>query len=295
MNVKDVRNVLFKKYVAEGIGTFVLVFCGCGSAVIGNAQGQLGYGGIAFAFGLCIVAMAYTFGNISGCHLNPAVTLAMMIIRSIDVQTGIFYIISQCIGSIIGAALLWAIASGMPGYDVKTHGLGANGYNEKSPEGYSTSSCFFAEWILTLIFILVIVGSTSEKSGHAEQAVSGLVIGMTLCLIHLVGIPITGVSVNPARSLGPALMLQGEELKQLWMFWCAPFLSSFTAAWLWKFFFDESWQQRHGLTEVNSGAINLQQLKSGKPVPSVSSSSSATQQHQQQLSDIGADENNNKA
>jgi len=268
MNVKDVRNVLFKKYVAEFLGTFVLVFCGCGSAIIGNHNGGLGFGGIAFAFGLCIVAMAYTFGNISGCHLNPAVTLSMLIIRSVDLKTAFFYVCSQCMGAIAGAGILFAIARGHKDYKIDVHGLGANGYAAHSPEHYDLASCFFAEWILTLIFILVILGSTSEKSGHAEQAVSGLVIGLTLCLIHLVGIPITGVSVNPARSLGPALVLSHHDITaftQLWMFWVAPFLASFTAAWMWKFFFDEEWQKRHGLTEVAKGELNLQVLKSGKP------------------------------
>ena len=183
-------------------------------------------------------------------------------------QNKFFYVISQCIGSIIGAGLLYAIATGSPDYSIEKNGLGTNGYDQHSPEGYNLVSCFFTEWILTLIFILVILGSTSEKSGHAEQAVSGLVIGLTLCLIHLVGIPVTGVSVNPARSLGPALFMAQHDTSyvvQLWMFWTAPFLASFTAAWMWKFFFDEEWQKRHGLTEVAAGSLNLQQLKSGKP------------------------------
>lgn len=267
MNVSAKRNVLFKKYIAEAIGTFVLVFFGCGSAVIGNHKGDLGYGGISFAFGLCVIAMAYTFGNISGCHLNPAVTLAMYVVKSVDLWTGFFYIISQCIGATLGSAALLGIAQGMPGYKLEDDGLGQNGYGEHSPQGYSAASCFFSEWLLTLIFILVILGSTSEKSGHSEQAVSGLVIGLTLCLIHLVGIPMTGVSVNPARSLGPAIILLTVDTSwfvQLWLFWTAPFLASFTAAWLWKFFFDEEWQKRHGLTELANGQLDLDRLKKGR-------------------------------
>lgn len=224
-----------KKYIAELIGTFVLVFMGCGSAVI--AGGEIGYYGIAFAFGLSVVAMAYAIGGISGCHINPAITVAMMVAKKMEIKTGIIYIVMQCIGAIIAAGILFAVASGMPGYNIAVNGLGQNGYGINSPTDYSLASCFLAEVVLTFIFLLVIFGATSEK---AHPAMAGLAIGLTLVLIHLVGIPITGTSVNPARSLGPAVFVGGGALGDLWLFWVAPIIGAICAALVWKLLFEKN-------------------------------------------------------
>ncbi len=223
-----------KKYIAELIGTFVLVFMGCGSAVI--AGSEIGYYGIAFAFGLSVLVMVYAIGSISGCHINPAITIAMLIAKKINLKDGIMYIIMQCIGAVIASGLLFAVASGLPTYDIAINGLGQNGYGAASPAGYGLAACFIAEVILTFIFLMVIFGATSEKS---HQALAGVAIGLSLVLIHLVGIPITGTSVNPARSLGPAIFAGLVPLGQLWLFWVAPLIGACCAALLWKFFFDK--------------------------------------------------------
>ena len=189
-----------KKYSAELIGTMVLVLMGCGSAVI--AGKFIGFAGIAVAFGLSVLVMVYAIGNISGCHINPAITIAMLVANKIKGKDAIFYIISQCIGGIIGAGILWAIASGQPEFSLAKNGLGQNGFGVHSPDGYSLVACFIAEVVLTAIFLFVIFGSTHK---NAPKGFAGVSIGLSLTLIHLVGIPITGTSVNPARSLGPAV------------------------------------------------------------------------------------------
>jgi aquaporin Z len=217
------------RYTAELIGTFALVFVGCGSAVI--AGGHIGFLGIAFAFGLTVLAMVYAIGNISGCHINPAITIAMLGAGKMNAKDAIAYIISQCIGGILGAGVLYLIASGLPGYSLADVGLGQNGYGSHSPLGYSLMSCFIAEVVLTTIFILVIFGSTSK---NAPSGFAGIPIGLSLVLIHLVGIPITGTSVNPARSLGPAVFAGSEALSQLWLFWVAPILGSVVSVIMWK-------------------------------------------------------------
>jgi len=222
-----------KKYVAELVGTFVLVFMGCGSAVFSNLLGiPLTYAlvGIAFAFGLAVLVMVYAIGGISGCHINPAVTISMLAARKINVKDAVAYIAVQCVGAIIGAAALYWIATGNPQYSIAS-GLGQNGYDSASPSGFSMASAFAAEVILTFIFLLVIHGSTSEK---APKGFAGISIGLSLVLIHLVGIPITGTSVNPARSLGPAIIVGGTALNQLWLFWIAPIIGGLLAAAVWK-------------------------------------------------------------
>ena len=218
-----------KKYFAEMFGTFVLVFGGCGSAVI--AGSKIGYYGIAFAFGLSLLAMVYAIGSISGCHINPAVSISMLARRKISIKDAAFYIVFQCVGAIIASSILYFVASGNPAYSLTVNGLGQNGYDVASPGGYSMISVFAAEIVLTFIFLLVIHGSTSEK---VPKGFAGISIGLSLVLVHLVGIPISGTSVNPARSLGPAVIVGGTALNQLWLFWVAPIIGGLLAAVVWK-------------------------------------------------------------
>jgi len=222
-----------KKYSAELIGTMVLVLMGCGSAVI---AGQfIGYAGIAVAFGLSVLVMVYAIGSISGCHINPAITIAMLVARKINGKDAIFYIIAQLIGGIFGAGILWAIASGLPEFSLAKNGLGQNGFGINSPSGYSLVACFIAEVVLTAIFLFVIFGSTHK---NAPKGFAGVSIGLSLTLIHLVGIPITGTSVNPARSIGPAVFVGGDALSQLWLFIVAPIIGGIIAAVVWKYGFE---------------------------------------------------------
>ncbi|MGD1117857.1 MAG: aquaporin Z [Dehalococcoidales bacterium] len=223
-----------KKYAAEFIGTLALVLIGCGSAVI--AGKSIGYAGIAFAFGLTVLTMVYAIGSISGCHINPAITVAMWVAGRTKGKDAIFYVIAQCIGGIAGAAILWWIASGIPGFSVTANGLGQNGYGAHSPGGYGLTACFVAEVVLTALFLFVIFGATSKD---APKGFAGVAIGFTLVLIHLVGIPITGTSVNPARSLGPAVFVHGAALSQLWLFIVAPIIGGVIAAIIWKYGFEE--------------------------------------------------------
>jgi aquaporin Z len=223
-----------KKYFAELIGTLALVLIGCGSAVI--AGSYISVVGISFAFGLTVLAMVYAIGNISGCHINPAITIAMWVADKIKGKDAIFYVIAQCIGGIIGAGILWAIASGNTNFSLAASGLGQNGYGVHSPAGYSLVACFIAEVVLTALFLFVIFGSTHKD---APKGFAGLSIGFTLVLIHLVGIPITGTSVNPARSLGPAVFVGGAALSQLWLFIVAPIIGGVIAAIIWKYGFEE--------------------------------------------------------
>jgi aquaporin Z len=220
------------KYVAELIGTMVLVLMGCGSAVIaGNA---IGFSGISFAFGLSVVAMAYTIGIISGCHINPAISISMLVAGKLSVKDTTFYVVFQCIGAIIGASILYVIAMGGPSFNPAN--LGQNGYDLASPAGYTLASALIAEIVLTFIFVLVVHGSTSEK---APKGFAGLAIGLTLVLIHLVAIPIDGTSVNPARSLGPAIiagLTDTTALSQLWLFIIGPIIGGILAALVWKIF-----------------------------------------------------------
>ncbi|MHB2208206.1 aquaporin Z [Methylobacterium sp. CM6257] len=209
-----------RKCAAEGIGTFWLTFAGCGSAVISAAFPQVGIGllGVALAFGLTVVTMAYAIGHISGCHLNPAVTCGLAAGGRFPTRDIAPYVVSQVIGGLVAAAVLYAIASGAPGFDL-AKGFAANGYGEHSPGQYGFMSCLLSEVVLTMMFLFVIMGATH---GKAPVGFAPLAIGLCLTLVHLVGIPVTNLSVNPARSTGPAVFVGGWALAQLWLFWVAP-------------------------------------------------------------------------
>ncbi len=218
-----------KKYLCEFIGTAVLVLFGCGSAAI--AGGVLGTLGIALAFGLSIVAMAYVIGNISGCHINPAVSLAMLINKKMSVKDFVCYVIAQVLGAIAGIAILYLVMV-CSNLDVAVQGLGANGFNELSSVGLNMVGAIIVEVVLTFVFIYTILGVTSDDN---KSSVAGIVIGLTLAFVHIMGIPLTGTSVNPARSLAPALFVGGEALSQVWVFIVAPLVGSALAAVLFKF------------------------------------------------------------
>jgi aquaporin Z len=229
-----------KKYAAEFIGTFSLVLFGCGTAAISGpfAGGIMGAGllGIAIAFGFAVVAMAYAIGGISGCHINPAVTIGFLTAGKIEVKDAIGYIVAQCLGAILGAGVLYLIVSGRPDFAMREYSLGCNGWGEGYLGEYNTLSAFVIETVMTFLFIFVILATTS-KFGNGVMA--GLAIGVTLMLIHLVTIPVTGTSVNPARSLGPAVFAGGKALTHLWLFFVAPVIGAIIAALLWKFGFDK--------------------------------------------------------
>ncbi|PTM95138.1 aquaporin Z [Mycoplana dimorpha] len=210
-----------RKYAAEAIGTFWLTFGGCGSAVLAAAFPTLGIGllGVSLAFGLTVVTMAYSVGHISGCHLNPAVTVGLAAGGRFPASQIVPYVVAQIIGAIVGAALLYLIASGTAGFDAVASGFAANGYAEHSPGKYNLTSAFVTEFVMTLMFLFIIMGSTH---GKAPAGFAPLAIGVGLTLIHLVSIPVTNTSVNPARSTGPALFVGGWALQQLWLFWIAP-------------------------------------------------------------------------
>lgn len=213
-----------KKYLSELIGTMVLVLMGCGSAVFAGTDqpfAAVGTLGVAFAFGLSVVAMVYTIGKISGCHINPAITLGMLLAKKISGKDAGMYMLFQVIGAIIGSSILYFLAKDSGSTTTLT---GANGYTNLVP-------AFVAETVFTFIFLLVVFGSTSKG---APNNFAGLAIGLTLVLVHIVCIPVTGTSVNPARSIGPALFQGGEALSQLWLFIIAPFLGAALAAFTWK-------------------------------------------------------------
>jgi len=212
-----------KKYLAEAIGTFWLTFAGCGSAVLAAAFPSLGIGflGVSLAFGLSVVTMAYAIGHISGCHLNPAVTVGLAAGGRFPASQIVPYIVAQVVGAIIGAVVLYLIASGKPGFDAAASGFAANGYGDHSPGGYGMFAALLTEVVMTAAFLFVIMGSTH---GKAPTGFAPLAIGLALVLIHLVSIPVTNTSVNPARSTGPALFVGGWALGQLWLFWVAPLL-----------------------------------------------------------------------
>jgi aquaporin Z len=224
-----------KKYTAELIGTMILVIIGCGTAVlVSKFLGiEYSYVCIPLAFGLALLTLVYAIGGISGCHVNPAVTISMLVAGKISVRDTVFYVIFQCIGAIIGAGLLYAIFTGSPDYSLKSDGLGANGYGSASLLGFSLAAVFVAEIVLTFIFVLVIHGATSDR---APKGFAGVAIGGTLGMVHIVGVLIDGTSVNPARSLGPALFVGGTALSQVWVFWVAPIIGGIIAAVVWKLF-----------------------------------------------------------
>jgi aquaporin Z len=213
-----------KRAFAEFIGTFWLVFGGCGSAVLAAAFPNVGIGllGVSLAFGLTVLTMAYAIGHISGCHLNPAVTTGLCVARRFPTSEVLPYVVAQVLGGILGAAVLYLIASGKPGFDI-AGGLAANGFGAHSPGGYSLGAGFIAEVVLTLMFLMIILGATDRR---APQGFAPIAIGLGLTLIHLIGIPVTNLSVNPARSTGPAVLVGGWALEQLWLFWVAPILGA---------------------------------------------------------------------
>ncbi len=218
-----------RKLAAELIGTFILVFGGCGSAVFSAAFPNVGIGlvGVSLAFGLTVLGCAYALGPVSGCHLNPAVTIGLATARRFEWRDAPAYIAAQVLGGLIAAGALVFLLKGQPqGYDASVGGLAANGFGDHSPGKYGMVQGFVAEAVLTFIFLTVILGSTSKK---AVAGFAGIPIGLTLTLIHLIGIPITNVSVNPARSTGPAVFVGGWAIEQLWLFWLAPILGAVIA------------------------------------------------------------------
>jgi aquaporin Z len=229
---------LIKRCSAEFLGTFWLVFGGCGSAVIAAAFPNVGIGllGVAFAFGLTVLTMAFAIGHISGCHLNPAVSVGLVVGRRFPASELIQYVIAQVTGAICAAGVLLVIASGKPGFDVSA-GFASNGYADHSPGGYSMMACLLAEIVLTFIFLMVIQGSTDRR---APAGLAPIAIGLCLTLIHLISIPVTNTSVNPARSTGPALFVGGWAIEQLWMFWLAPIVGAAIAGVAYPALFGES-------------------------------------------------------
>lgn len=219
---------MIKKLTAEFLGTFWLVLGGCGSAVLAAKFPEVGIGlvGVSLAFGLTVVTMAYAVGHISGGHFNPAVTFGAWAAGRIDLGSVAGYVIAQCVGAIVAAFVLTYIASGAPGFDAVASGLASNGYGEHSPGHYALGAAFVTEALLTFFFLLVILGSTSDR---APKGFAPLAIGLALTLIHLVSIPVTNTSVNPARSLGPAVVVGGWAIGQLWLFWVAPIVGAVVA------------------------------------------------------------------
>jgi aquaporin Z len=226
-----------KKLVAEFIGTFWLVLGGCGSAVISAAFPEVGIGlaGVALAFGLTVLTMAYAIGHISGCHLNPAVTVGLWAGGRHPIGEVIPYIVAQVLGAVVGAYVLLTIASGAPGFDI-AGGLASNGYGEHSPGGYSLASGFITEVVMTMMFLIIILGAIHHR---APTGFAGIAIGLGLTLIHLISIPVTNTSVNPARSTGPALMVGDWALDQLWLFWVAPIVGALIAGALYRWLSSE--------------------------------------------------------
>ncbi len=211
---------MVRKLSAEFLGTFWLVFGGCGSAVLAAAFPNLGIGflGVAFAFGLTVLTMAFAIGHISGCHLNPAVSVGLMVGKRFPASDLLGYVVAQVAGAICASGTLLVIASGKAGFDL-SGGFASNGYALHSPGGYSLAACLTAEIVLTFMFLMIILGSTDAR---APKGFAPIAIGLGLTLIHLISIPVTNTSVNPARSTGPAVFVGGWALEQLWMFWVAP-------------------------------------------------------------------------
>jgi aquaporin Z len=216
-----------KRAAAEFFGTLWLVFGGCGSAVLAAAFPNLGIGfvGVALAFGLTVLTMVFAIGHISGCHLNPAVSVGLLVGKRFPAGDFIPYVIAQVLGAIAGAGVLYVIASGKAGFSTAA-GFAANGFGEHSPGGYSMVACLVAEVALTFFFLMVILGATDKR---APAGFAGIPIGLCLTLIHLVGIPVTNTSVNPARSTGPAIFAGGWAIEQLWLFWLAPIVGAILA------------------------------------------------------------------
>ena len=236
---------LYKRAAAEFLGTFWLVFGGCGSAVLAAAFPGVGIGfvGVSLAFGLTVLTMAYGIGHISGCHLNPAVSVGLMVGKRFSMADLPAYVIAQVLGGIAGAGVLYIIASGKAGFST-AGGFASNGFGEHSPGGYTMMACLVAEVVLTFFFLMVILGSTDRR---APQGFAPIAIGLCLTLIHLIGIPVTNLSVNPARSTGPALFVGGWALEQLWLFWLAPIVGAAIAGVVYPMIAEEP--------EVSSGRV----------------------------------------
>ena len=228
---------LSKKAVAEFFGTFWLVFGGCGSAVLAAAFPNLGIGfvGVALAFGLTVLTMAYAIGHVSGCHLNPAVSLGLLAGKRFSAGDLVAYLAAQVLGGIAGAGVLYLIASGKSGFDL-AGGFASNGFGAHSPGGYSMGAAFLAEVVLTFAFLFIIMGATDKR---APSGFAPIAIGLGLTLIHLIGIPVTNLSVNPARSTGPAVFVGGWALQQLWLFWVAPIVGGILGGGAYRFLMEE--------------------------------------------------------
>jgi aquaporin Z len=228
---------LGKRSAAEFFGTFWLVFGGCGSAVLAAAFPGLGIGfaGVALAFGLTVLTMAFAIGHISGCHLNPAISVGLVVGKRFPVSDLLPYIVAQVAGAIAAAGVLYVIASGKAGFDL-ANGFASNGYGEHSPGGYSLLACLVAEIVLTMFFLIVIMGATDSR---APKGFAPIAIGLCLTLIHLVCIPVTNTSVNPARSTGPAIFVGGWALHQLWLFWLAPIVGGVLGGGIYRALFSE--------------------------------------------------------
>jgi len=228
---------LGKRAAAEFFGTFWLVFGGCGAAVLAAAFPGLGIGflGVALAFGLTVLTMAFAIGPISGCHLNPAVTAGLVAGKRFPASEMIWYVVAQGLGGIAASGVLYVIASGKEGFELSA-GFASNGYGAHSPGGYSLLACLVAEIVLTFFFLMIIMGSTDKR---APAGFAPIAIGLGLTLIHLVGIPVTNTSVNPARSTAPALFVGGWAIQQLWLFWVAPLIGGIVGGGLYHALFDE--------------------------------------------------------
>jgi aquaporin Z len=226
-----------KRAAAEFFGTFWLVFGGCGSAVLaaGVPNVGIGYAGVALAFGLTVLTMAFAIGHISGCHLNPAVSIGLVVGKRFPASELLPYVVAQVVGGIAAAGVLFVIASGITGFDVHA-GFASNGYGEHSPQGYSLLAGLVSEVVLTAFFLIVIMGATDNR---APKGFAPIAIGLCLTLIHLVGIPVTNLSVNPARSTGPAIFAGGWALQQLWMFWVAPLIGGALGGGIYSMLFGE--------------------------------------------------------
>ena len=226
-----------KRAAAEFFGTFWLVFGGCGAAVLaaGVPSVGIGYAGVALAFGLTVLTMAFAIGHISGCHMNPAVSVGLVVGKRFPASDLLPYVIAQVVGGIAGAGVLYVIASGSAGFDIH-NGFALNGYGDHSPQGYSLLAGLVAEVVLTAFFLIVIMGATDNR---APKGFAPIAIGLCLTLIHLVGIPVTNLSVNPARSTGPAVFAGGWALQQLWMFWVAPLIGGALGGGIYSMLFGE--------------------------------------------------------
>ena len=227
---------LLKRAFAEFIGTFWLVFGGCGSAVLAAAFPGLGIGfvGVSLAFGLTVLTMAFAIGHVSGCHLNPAVSVGLVVGKRFQISELPAYVIAQVLGGIAGSGVLYTIAMGKAGFDLG--GFAANGYGLHSPGGYSLAACLTAEVVLTFMFLMIILGATDTR---APKGFAPIAIGLGLTLIHLIGIPVTNLSVNPARSTAPAIFVGGWALQQLWLFWVAPIVGAAIAGVVYSVFATE--------------------------------------------------------